>query len=138
MLKRVALVLTVVAASGGCGGSDEEDNGPVVSGEDRAILQTVEQLEHASRQGEAGRICGEIFTQTLADSIRKAAKRSCRAEVRETLVSPDARLSVGRRIEVKGSRAQATVREQNGKTSTIFLRKQGGRWQIEGIQPASS
>jgi hypothetical protein len=138
MLKRVPLVIMVVAAFGGCGGSDDDDKGPVVPSEQRAILRTVEDLERASRQADAGTICREIFTNTLADAIRKAAGRSCPAEIRATLVSPKAQLSVGRRIKVSGSRATATVREQDGDTSRIFLRKQSGRWRIERIEPARS
>ncbi len=121
---------------GGCGGSDDADEGPAVPDEQRAILRTIDDLQAASRQGNAHRICAEIFTKTLANSIRDVAKRSCEAEVRATFVSPDARLSVGRKIEVKGARARATVREQDGNTSTLFLRKQGARWKIERIKPA--
>jgi hypothetical protein len=139
MLKRVPLVVMVVAALGGCGGSDDDgEKGPVVPSEERAILQTVADLETASRQGDARRICDEIFTKTLADSIENAADRSCSAEVRATLVSPNMRLSVGRNIDVNGARAIATVREKGGDTSKVFLRKHGSRWQIARITPAKS
>jgi hypothetical protein len=139
MLKSVPVALTVVvAALGGCGGSDDGDKGPVVPSEQRAILQTVADLQTAGRQGDAGRICDEIFTKTLANSIQRAANRSCAAEVRATLVSPNMRLSVGRDVHVNGSRATATVREQNGDTSRIFLRKQGRDWQIDRISRAKT
>lgn len=137
MLKRVPLVVMVLAAFSGCGGSDD-DNGPVVPSEQRAILRTVEDLERASRQGDARTICRELFTKTLAHSIARAAGRSCAAEVRATLVSPTAQLSVGRRIKVSGSRATAIVREQDGDTSSVALRKQGDRWRIDRIEPAKS
>src|SRR4051812_6873621 len=84
---------TVVAA---CGDSDGEQKAPAVSGEQRAIVSTIDALQSASRQGDAGRICNEIFTETLARSIRRASRRSCEREVRETLTSPDAQISVRR------------------------------------------
>lgn len=139
MLKRLPLLVMVVAGLAGCGGSDEEqDGGFVLPREQRAILRTVEDLQTASRQGDAGRICSEIFTKTLAESIRRAAKRSCKEEVRATLVSPDTQLSVGREIHVNGSNARATLRERNGDISTVFLRKLGQRWKIERIKPLRS
>jgi hypothetical protein len=134
-LKALAATLTAVAALSGCGGADEPDDAPAVSDDQRGILDTVDALQSASRAGDARKICDEIFTETLARSIRKASKQSCQAEVRDTLTSPDAQLSVGQKIEVKGSRAKATVREQNGNTSTIELVKEGDRWRIERVIP---
>jgi hypothetical protein len=126
------------ALLGGCGGDDDADEPRAVPGGERAILTTVDELQSASRRGDAKRICRDIFTETLATSIRRAAKRSCAAEVRETLTSPDARLSVGRDIKIKGSRATAIVREQDGATSKLFLVKRGPEWRIDRITPAGS
>ena len=79
-----------------------------------------------------------LFTKELARSIKAAANRSCATEVRERLISPHERISVGREIRVKGDHATAVIREQNGNTSTLFLVKQGGRWQIERLRPVQS
>jgi hypothetical protein len=135
-----ALVFSLVAAAalGACGGDDDDEGQATVPAQQRAILSTIEDLQAASRRGDAARICDDIFTETLAASIRRASKHSCAAEVRETLVSPDARISVARGIRVKGSRATATVREQNGDTSRVSLVKDGDVWRIERIRPAAS
>ena len=138
---RILSVLAAVAAAAalaGCGGSDEDEQAPPVSSDQRAILDTIDALQTASRQGDAATICSDIFTDSLARSIRKASRRSCEKEVGETLVSPDAQIAVGRQIDVDGSRATATVRDQSGNTSTVFLLKTGDYWRIERITPAGS
>ena len=101
----------------------------------REILSTIDDLQSASRRGDTDRICNELFTEGLANSIADASRHTCQAEVQETFVSPDAQISVGREIQVEGSRATAVVREQNGNASTLFLVKGGDRWRIERVKP---
>ena len=137
-LKVCAVVLMGPAAFGACGGADDAQQPPTVSSQQRAILNTIEGLQAASRGGDAEKICTEIFTEHLAQSIRKASNRSCEKEVRGTLTSPDADISVRRQITIRGSRATAVVREQDGNNSRIFLVKQGDRWRIERIKPVES
>ena len=74
----------------------------------------------------------------LAESIASASQHSCEAEVRKTLTSRDASLSVARKIDVKGSHATATVHEQNGSTSTVGFVKDGSRWRIERVTPVKA
>jgi len=138
MLKIVVAVIAMGLALAGCGGSDKKDQPPTVPTDQRAVLGTIDALQAASRSGDAKKICREIFTPALAASIRQASKRSCEKEVSATLVSPDAELSVARQIDIRGPRATATVREQNGNTSRVSLVKRGSRWQIDGITPAKS
>jgi ketosteroid isomerase-like protein len=135
-----ALSPAVLAAMtlGACGGGDDKKPQTAVSGDERAILATVDALQTASRRDDAERICTDLFAPSLADSIRRASKHSCQAEVHDTLTSPDAQLSVARKIAIKGPTATAAVREQNGKTSTVTFVKQGDRWRIARITPAKS
>lgn len=134
-----ALALVVAAAVAGCGGSDddaeEEQEPPQISGDQRGILGTIDSLESASRSGDADQICEEIFTESLARSIRRASGHSCQAEVRDTLMSPGAQFSVSRKIEINGPRATATIRERDGDLSIVRLVKEGGSWRIEGVTP---
>ena len=137
----VTPALAVLAASiplAGCGGSDEETPTKkaaptTVSGDQRGILGTVEALQTASRTNDGQGICSELFTAQLVRSIETAAKRSCVKEVSDTLVSPDAAISVGRDIQVTGVRATATIREQNSNVSKLFLLKQDGEWRIDRV-----
>jgi hypothetical protein len=124
----------------GCGGSDvrppANTKAPAtVAGDERGIIGTVEALQAASREGDSQSICAEIFTVQLVHSIETAAKRTCVKEIKHTLVSPDAEISVSRDIQVSGIRATATIRERNGTLSKLFLLKQGGHWRIDRVVP---
>src|SRR3954463_12753309 len=100
-LHGLALGLLVGAASAG-GGADGRapPQKPPVRADERAILGTVDALQSASRRGDGAAICREIFTLRLARSIAAAAKRSCAAEVRRTLLSPDSSISIQRGVRV--------------------------------------
>jgi hypothetical protein len=136
-------VVIAVAALAGCGGSDKkpaatQTPSQPVSGEQRSILGTVDALQTASRKGDGGRICTDLFTPRLVKSIKAAARRSCAKEVRQRLFSPDAELSVDRNIKVTGERGTAVVREQNGNVSTLSLVKLDGQWRIDRVTPRKS
>jgi D-alanyl-D-alanine carboxypeptidase len=134
----VAVAIAAAIALGGCGGSDDTQPASSVSDDQRAILATVDALQTASRRDDAAKICNELFTRALTRSIRDASKHRCEVEVRHTLTSPDARLSVQRKIESHGSRAMATVKEADGKASTVSFVKEAGRWRIDRITPVKS
>lgn len=137
----IALSISLMAAAllAGCGGGDEprpeQQPDEAVSGAERGVLETIDALQTASRTGDGNTICGDIFTPHLARSVESAAKRTCAEEVREELFSPEAELSVGRDIRVNGAKATATVREQNGRVSKLFMVRRNGRWQIDRVVP---
>lgn len=129
------LVLTIASAFAGCGGDEKADRAPAVSTEQRGVLETVAELQTASRRGDGGRICSQIFTRRLSQSVAAASDTSCAQEVRRDLFSPDTSLSVGRDIRLRGDRAAATVTEGNGKVSVLELRRQAGEWRIDRVRP---
>jgi hypothetical protein len=94
-------------------------------------------LQAASRDGDGDRICNQIFTPKLADSVTSAAKSgSCSKEVRENLYDPRVRLVVEDVALDNPTTATAIVKEVNGKTSKVSLVKQGGEWRIRSVAPA--
>jgi hypothetical protein len=127
------VALVVAAGVGACGGSDSGKPAPAVSGDQRGILATIDALQTASRRDDARHICQDLFAPSLAKSIRDASKRSCEAEVHRTLTTPDAQLSVQRKISITGSHATATIRERNGNTSAVAFVKLGGQWRISRV-----
>jgi len=133
-------VVTAIAALAGCGGSDEkpataQKPSASVSGNQRSILATVDALQTASRKGDGRKVCADLFTPQLAKSVEAAAKRSCAQEVRRSMFTPDAEISVGRNIDVTGDRGTAVIQEQNGNVSKLSFVKQSDQWRIDRVTP---
>jgi hypothetical protein len=139
-LTSTAAVAATVALSG-CGGGSSGDKpaGDTSSKSDdsTAVKQVMSDLQEASRTGDGKRICAQIFTPKLADSVtQSAASGSCAKEVKKKLFSPEAEIAVQNVDVPNPSNATATIKESNGNTSTVFLVKQSGRWRIRSVQAA--
>ena len=123
----VAVVLAVVLVTRN--GSDSSDRD--------AVEQVMSDLQSASRDGDGQRICNEIFTPKLSDSVtRSSATGDCASEVKAKLFSPTAQIEVQSIAVHDGSNATARVEEANGNVSNVFLVKQDGRWRIRSVTPA--
>jgi hypothetical protein len=134
------VVVTVALALGGCGGgSSDQPPGDTSSKSENstAVKQVMADLQAASRAGDGKRICTQIFTPKLADSVTSsAASGSCSKEVRKKLFSAQAEIAVQNVDVPNAANATATIKEASGITSTVFLVKQSGRWRIRSVQPA--
>jgi hypothetical protein len=138
--------VTVAVALAGCGGgsstSDAADakktaDANATKATNEAVNQVMTDLQAASLAGDGKRICREIFTPKLADSVTESASSgSCAKEVKRKLFSPETKLTVQTIAVSDAANATATVDEANGNTSTVFLVKQSGRWRIRSVQPA--
>jgi hypothetical protein len=135
-----AVVVTAAAGLAGCGSSSgDQPSGDTSSesGNSTAVKQVMADLQTASRAGDGKRICAQIFTPKLADSVTSsAASGSCSKEVKLKLFSDKAQIAVQNVDVPNAANATATIKEANGNTSTVFLVKQSGRWRIRSVQPA--
>jgi hypothetical protein len=138
----VAALATITAAAmlSGCGGGDAPAGKTAVNptaAAQVAVRQVLADLQTASRVGDGKRICGQIFTPKLADSVTKSAKSgSCATEVKAKLFSKNADIAV-ENVDVSNAvNASATITETSGNTSTVFLVKQSGRWRIRSVEAA--
>lgn len=131
-----ATAMLGAVAIAGCGGSDDKKQDPKAA--DEAKIRTVlRQLQEASVAGDGNRICNQIFTPKLADSVTKASETgSCANEVKRNLFSPTTKLTVQTVNVADAANATATVKEANGKTSNVFFVRQSGIWRIRSVQPA--
>jgi hypothetical protein len=142
---RALAVLLLTFAAAGCGDSDDGSDtaakttstpsAAAVGGDQRQILETIDVLQQASREGNGARICQEVFTSRLARSVQRASKKSCASEVRSRLFKANVAISVARTIRVTGATATTVIRDQNGNASTLHLQKQNGRWRIARVTP---
>jgi hypothetical protein len=126
--------VAATAALAGCGGDPAPDQ---KQSDEDAVRQVLTDLQEASRSGDGERICTQIFTPKLADSVTKSASSgSCAKEVKRKLFSPKTQIAVEDVAVPDSANATATVKEQNGNRSTVFLVKQSGRWRVRAVQPA--
>ncbi|MFL5862264.1 MAG: hypothetical protein ACJ780_16030 [Solirubrobacteraceae bacterium] len=133
----VATSAVVLAGCGSGSSNNASSNQPSKSDDTAAVKQVMTTLQTASQQGDGNRICTQIFTPKLADSVTISAKSgSCAKEVNRELFSRNARITV-ENVDVSNSaNVTATVKEANGNVSNIFLVKQSGRWRIRSVQGA--
>lgn len=133
------VALTVLVALAGCGGSTGGGPGGGGGGgnQEDAVRSVLTNLQAASRQGNGNRICDQIFTPKLADSVTSSSKSgSCAKEVKAKVFSPEAKITVEDVTVSDAANAKATIKEQNGKTSSVFLVKQGSEWRVRSVKPA--
>jgi hypothetical protein len=127
----VAVVAAALLVGRGLGGDDSS------SSDQDAVRQVMTNLQTASREGDGQRICNQIFTPKLSNSVtRSSASGSCAAEVKSKLFSPQTQIEVETVAVTDESNATVIVKEANGNTSTVFLVKQSGRWRIRSVTPA--
>ena len=127
----IAVVVAVVLVGRGSG-SDEN-----AASDQDAVRQVMTDLQTASRNGDGERICNQIFTPKLSNSVtRSSASGSCAAEVKSKLFSPQTQIEVETVAVTDESNATVIVKEANGNTSTVFLVKQSGLWRIRSVTPA--
>ena len=137
-----AAAVSAATALAGCGGASSPAEQPAGDGSTKAengtaVKQAMSDLQTASRAGDGKRICTQIFTPKLANSVTKSARSgSCAKEVKKKLFSRKAKITVQNVDVPNGANATATITEANGNTSTVFLVKQSGRWRIRSVQPA--
>jgi hypothetical protein len=138
-LLAAAAAVTAASMLGGCGGDSSVDKPTVdnTAADQTAVRQVLSNLQTASRAGDGKRICTQIFTPKLADSVTTSAKSgSCAKEVKAKLFSAKAAIAV-QNVDVSNpANATAIVKEATGNTSTVFLVKQSGRWRIRSVQAA--
>jgi hypothetical protein len=128
----VAVVVAAVVLAGRGQGNDN-----AASSDQDAVRQVMTDLQTASRTGDGERICNQIFTPKLSNSVtRSSTSGSCAAEVKAKLFSPSTKIQIENVDVPDESNASVTVKEANGNTSTVFLVKQSGRWRIRSVTPA--
>jgi hypothetical protein len=140
---RAAAVLVVGLAALGfaaCGGSDSKAGKSQANSratDEAAITKVLGELQQASVAGDGRRICTQIFTPKLANSVTRSAKSgSCAKEVKAKLFSLTTRLTVQNVTVTNSANGTATIKEENGNVSTVFFVRQSGRWRIRSVQAA--
>jgi len=128
-----AAALAACVALAGCslGGDDEPKP---ITGAPKDIAAAIDDLERATRAGDWGTICDDLFS---AAALERAGGRDCARLLRETagdVRRPEIRLLS---IELEEERARARVRTRSAGQApvedTVVLVREGSEWRIESL-----
>src|SRR6185312_15490366 len=111
-------------------GQTSKDSAGDFQGEDKAVAQTVEDLQSASSKGDEDKICDEILAADLAGKIKARAsktQKTCADVLKDSLRDADSFELQVKKVAVNGTTATATV-ESDAKgddkaTTTLTLTK---------------
>ena len=130
----IAAVALLAAGCGATTSSDEED-APVLRGEQQLVAQTIEDLQDAATDGDEERICRELLAKALAERLGGTGQ-DCEPTVRDALENTDTSDLTVRAVRVNGTTATARVKAERGdadRETTVGLVKEGARWRISRL-----
>lgn len=145
-LRIVALLATLPLVLSACG-QTTKDSAEDFQGEQKAVAQTVEDLQSAaSKKDGQDRICTQLLAPALVTQIKTAATRTdpkatCQTALKDSLRDADTFDLTVEKVVVDGDKATATVTSDAGggqdRTDTLELVKVGNGWKIATLGSAS-
>jgi hypothetical protein len=130
--RTLALLLAAAGLATGCGSSGSNSSSDF-SGVKKDVANTIEDLESAGRKSDQARICRDLLTSTLIDTIRSGGQ-SCDSAISDALDDADTFDLTVKSVTVSGSTATAVVDSKKKSTNDTFkLAKEGGRWKIASL-----
>jgi hypothetical protein len=137
---RVLPVLVAAAlALSACGQSSKDSSGDF-QGEEKAVAQTVEDLQSAASKGDEDKICDEILAPDLVARIKSASKKTCADALKDSLRDADSFELQVKKVAIDGTTATATVESDaagDEKTTTeLTLTKGRDGWRISSLGTA--
>jgi outer membrane PBP1 activator LpoA protein len=142
---RVLPVLVAAALTLSACGQTSKDSAKDFQGQEKAVAQTVEDLQSAASKGDEDKICDEILAADLAGKIKAAdssAKTpSCASGLKRALRDADSFELQVKKVAVNGTTATATVESDaagDAKTTTaLTLTKARDGWRISSLGSAA-
>ncbi|QEC46570.1 nuclear transport factor 2 family protein [Baekduia soli] len=131
----IALLVASAAALSACG-QTTKDSAKDFQGDQKAVAQTVEDLQKAGAKRDSGRICSRILAPALVDTISKVTRSSCESGLKTALDDADTFELQVEKVTVSGSTASALVTSSGGgqeRTDTLTLQKVGSAWKISSL-----
>jgi hypothetical protein len=134
----VAAALTLSA----CGQTSKDSAGDF-QGQEKAVAQTVEDLQSAASKGDRDKICDELLAADLANKIKARAtgtQKTCADVLKNSLRDADSFELQVKKVAINGTTATATVESDaagDDKTTTaLTLTKAGDGWRISSLGDA--
>lgn len=126
-----ALLTGLALAAAGCGAQQESSTGRF-QGEQRKVAQVVEDLQAASAEGDAARICSRILSRELVDRL-SAGGLNCTDEIEKALADADEFELEVERVDLRGDTATAQVEDGKGRPQRIGLVRERGGWRADAL-----
>lgn len=101
-------------------------------GEQREVAQVVEDLQAASAEGDAARICSRILSRELVDRL-SAGGLNCTDEIEKALADADEFELEVERVDLRGDTATAQVEDGKGRPQRIGLVRERGGWRADAL-----
>jgi outer membrane PBP1 activator LpoA protein len=134
---RVLPVLVAAALTLSACGQTSKDSAKDFRGEEKAVAQTVEDLQSASSKGDRDKICDELLAADLVAKIKSASKQPCADALKDSLRDADSFELQVKKVAVDGTTATATVESDAAgdakTTTTLTLTKARDGWRIASL-----
>jgi hypothetical protein len=128
----VAVLVALPLVLSACGQTAKDSAGDF-QGDQKAVAQTVEDLQSASRKHDSARICTTLLAPALVAKIKLASKDACDKAVKDTLSDADSFELQVQKVTISGPKATAVVKSEGGdkdRVDTLALVKDGNVWKI--------
>lgn len=140
---RVLPVLAAAALMLSACGQASKDSANDFKGEQKAVAQTVEDLQSAASKNDPGKICDEILAADLANKIKARAtgdQKTCGDVLKQSLRDADSSELQVKKVTINGTTATATVESDKAgdekQTTELTLTKAGDGWRIASLGTA--
>lgn len=133
-MKRVVLVLLLLAAVAGCGTQSSKSSADKFSNPDeKAVAQKIEDLESAGKRGKADDICSDILAKSLVTQL-DAAGTTCGSEMKKAIDDANEFNLTVEKVTVTGNNATADVKQgDSGPTETMRFTKENNQWRATAL-----
>jgi hypothetical protein len=132
---RSALALCLLALTLASCGATAKDSAKDFKGPERAVAATVEDLETAARDNDAGQACTKLFATGLLATL-KATGTKCEDAVKDAFKDADIVDLTVDDVSIAGTKATVKVTSGTGsnkRTDRLGLEQAGTAWRISSL-----
>ena len=129
--RTLALLLVAAGLATGCGASTS-NSASKFSGDKKDVATTVDDLASAAKKSDEAKICTDLLTPGLIDTLRLAdGHASCNTAINDAIKDADTFDMTVKSVNVTGNNATAVVDSKHKDANdTLSFEKVGGRWKI--------
>jgi hypothetical protein len=138
LLRLFALLVALPLVLSACGQAAKDSAGNF-QGAQKAVAQTVDDLQSASRKHDGARICATLLAPALVAQVKKASGGDCEQGIKDALSDADSFDLQVKKVTVSGAKATAVVKSEGGdkdRVDTLELVKDGKVWKIATLGSA--